>query len=31
LEVNWAGGAKEVFEVSEIDRFLTIEEGKGKK
>jgi len=31
LEVYWAGGAKEVFDVPAIDQFLTIEEGKGKK
>ncbi len=31
LEVRWANGEKEIFDVAEIDRLVTIEQGKGKK
>lgn len=29
LEVRWAGGQKETYEIKDIDRFVTIEQGKG--
>ncbi len=31
LEVRWSNGEKEIFDIAEVDRFLTIEQGKGKK
>ena len=29
LEVRWAGGQKETYEIKDVDRFVTIEQGKG--
>ncbi len=29
IEVRWAGGQKETYEIKDVDRFVTIEQGKG--
>ncbi|CAN5873797.1 CRTAC1 family protein [soil metagenome] len=31
LEIRWSNGEKENFDITEIDRLVTIEQGKGKK